>query len=61
MPFDIECGPKLRARDPRRAPAFTSLDGLIAVLERVAASRAAEAERERDEPNPRGEPLAATT
>jgi hypothetical protein len=39
-----------RVRDTRHAPGRGTLDGLIAVLERVAASRAAETERELEEP-----------
>lgn len=46
MPFDIECAPA--AREPRHAPVRQPLDGLILILERVAASRDADRERERE-------------
>jgi len=47
-PYELECAPA--ARDTRQRPARGTLDGLIAVLERVAASRAADRERELEEP-----------
>lgn len=43
MPFDLELAPRAE-RVPRRANGCQSLDGLIAVLERVSAWRAAELE-----------------
>jgi hypothetical protein len=46
-----------RVRDTRSAPAHRSLDGLILILERVAASRDADRERqsEQRQPAPAGE------
>jgi len=50
MPYDLELERPSRVRDPRRAPARQPLDGLIAILERVAASRDADRVAEKQQP-----------